>query len=174
MTNKNIIRNFVHQYRKPFNTETIAELTGIETKTVRQSIRTLLNNHEIKCISTQDKLYVCSTRYQSQVGFNQKGKWNYSTQVAEEILNILDSRQYHSIREIANDYGKSRQLVFVYLEALASIGMMDINGSGYKVFTREGILKLGTSIQPGILGRMRKESGIKPKPRMRKTAAKAY
>ena len=161
MTNKNIIRNFVNQYRKPFNIETIAELTGIETKTVGQSIRTLLNNNDVKCISTQDKLYVCSNRYQSHVGFNQKGKWNYSTQVAEEIINMLDSRQYRSIREIANAYGKSRQQVFVYLEALASIGMVGINGSGYKVLSRDGILKLGTFIHPGILGKLRKESGIK-------------
>ena len=174
MTNKNIIRNFVNQYRKPFNIETIAELTGIEAMTVRQSIRTLLNNKEIKCISTQDKLYVCSNRYQSHVGFNQKGKWNYSTQVAEEILNLLDSRQFCSIREIANAYGKSRQLVFVYLEALASIDMAGIDCSGYKVLSKEGILKLGTFIQPGILGKMRIESGIKPKPWMRKTAASAY
>ncbi len=171
MTTIDLIRNFVNQYRKPFNTETIAELTGIETKTVRQSIRTLLANQEIKCISTQDKLYVCSNRYQSCVGFNQKGKWNYSTQVAEEILILLNTRQYRSIREIASDFGKSRQLVFVYLEALASIGMVGINGSGYLVISREGILKLGTFIQSGILGKLRKESGIKPKPRMRKKAA---
>ena len=171
MTNKNIIRNFVNQYRKPFNIETIAELTGIETKTVGQSIRTLLNNNDVKCISTQDKLYVCSNRYQSHVGFNQKGKWNYSTQVAEEILNLLNIKQYHSIREIALDYGKSRQLVFVYMEALASIDMVGIDCSGYKVLSKEGILKLGTYIQPAILGKLRKESGIKPKPRMRKTAA---
>jgi len=174
MTNMDVIRNFVHQYRKPFNTETIAELTGIETKTVKQSIRTLLNDHEIKCISTQDKLYVCCNRYQSQVGFNQKGKWNYSTQVAEEILNMLDSRQFCSIREIASDYGKSRQLVFVYLEALASLGMVGIESNGYKVLSREGILKLGTSIQPGILGKLRIESGIKPKPRINKTTTKSY
>lgn len=159
MTKMGLIRNFVHQYRKPFSTETIAELTGIKAKSIRQSIRTLLANQEIKCISTQDKLYVCSNRYQSQVGFNQKGKWNYSTQVAEEILNILSIKQYRS-REIANDYSKSRQLVFVYLEALASIGMVGINGSGYNVISREGILKLGTFNQPGILGKMRIESGI--------------
>jgi len=161
MTNKIIIRNFVNQYRKPFNTETIAELTGIEARTVSRYIRTLLANQEIKCISTQDKLYVCRTRYQSQVGFNQKGKWNYNTQVAEEILNMLETRQYRSIREIASEYGKSRQLVFVYLEALASIDMVGINTSGYKVLSEDGILKLGTFIQPGILGKLRKESGIK-------------
>jgi len=168
MTHMDIIRNFVHQYRKPFNTETLAELAGIEAKNVRQSIRTLLNNQEIKCISTQDKLYVCSNRYQSQVGFDQKGKWNYSILVAEEILNMLDIKQFRSIREMASVYDKSRQLIFVYLEALASIGMVGIIGSGYKVLSREGILKLGTFIQPGILGKMRIESGIKPKPRTKK------
>ena len=131
----------------------------------------MLINQEIKCISTQGKLYVCSNRYQSQVGFKQKGKWNYNTQVAEEILNLLNIKQYHSIREIALDYGKSRQLVFVYMEALASIDMVGIDCSGYKVLSKEGILKLGTYIQPAILGKLRKESGIKPKPRMRKTAA---
>jgi len=62
MTHNDIILNFVHQYRKPFNTENLAELTGIETETVGQSIRTLLNNNDIKCISTQDKLYVCRNR----------------------------------------------------------------------------------------------------------------
>jgi biotin operon repressor len=168
MTNMDVIRNFVHQYRKPFSTETITELTGIEARTVSRSIRTLLNNQEIKRISTQDKLYVSSNRYQSQVGFNQKGKWNYSTQVAEEILNLLNIKQYHSIREIALDYGKSRQLVFVYMEALASIGMIGINSNGYFNITREGILKMGTFIQPGILGKMRKESGLKPKTRTKK------
>ena len=134
----------------------------------------MLINQEIKCISTQDKLYVSSNRYQSQVGFNQKGKWNYSTQVAEEILILLNTRQFRSIREIANAYGKSRQLVFVYMEALASIDMVGIDCSGYKVLSKEGILKLGTYIQPAILGKLRKESGIKPKPRMRKTAVQAY
>ena len=168
MTNMDVIRNFVHQYRKPFSTETITELTGIEARTLSRSIRTLLNNQEIKCISTQDKLYVSSNRYQSQVGFNQKGKWNYNTQVAEEILNLLNIKQYHSIREIALDYGKSRQLVFVYMEALASIGMIGINSNGYFNITREGILKMGTFIQPGILGKMRKESGLKPKTRTKK------
>lgn len=168
MTAIDIIRNFAYQYRKPFQVETIAELTGIEIKVIRRAIRTLHANHEIKYISRQDKLYVSSNRYQSQVGFHQKGNWKYSTQVAEEILNLLDTKSCRSIREIAHDNGKSRQLVFVYLEAMASIGMIGINSNGYFNITREGILKMGTFIQPGILGKMRKESGLKPKTRTKK------
>lgn len=165
MTAIDIIRNFAYQYRKPFQVETIAELTGIEIKVIRRAIRTLHANNEIKYISSKDRLYVSSKRYQSQVGFNQKGNWKHSTQVAEEILNLLNTKSYRSIREIANDYGKSRQLIFVYLEALASIGMIGINSNGYIIITREDILKLGTFIQPGILGKMRQESGLKPKTR---------
>ena len=82
--------------------------------------------------------------------------------MAEEILNLLDMKRYRSIREIAVAYGKSRQLIFVYLEALASIGMVGINRNLYFTITRELILKLGTFIQPGVLCKMRKESGFKP------------
>ncbi|HNV66854.1 MAG TPA: hypothetical protein PKN60_07010 [Bacteroidales bacterium] len=165
MTAIDIIRNFAYQYRKPFQVETIAELTGIEIKVIRRAIRTLHASNEIKYISRQEKLYVSSKRYQSQVGFQQKGNWYYSTQVAEEILNLLDTKSYRSIREIANAYGKSRQLIFVYLEAMASVGMIGINSNGYFIITREGILKLGTFIQPGILGKMRQESGWIPNTR---------
>ncbi|MDY0151528.1 MAG: hypothetical protein RBS43_04575 [Candidatus Cloacimonas sp.] len=105
MANIGLNRNFVNQYRMPFQAETIAEITGIGIKVIRQSIR-----------------------------------------------------------EIANDYGKSRQVVFVYLEAMASIGMVGIKSYWCFIITREGVLKLGTSIQPGILGNWRNESGIKPKP----------
>jgi len=62
------------------------------------------------------------------VGFNQKGKWNYSILVAEETLNMLDTSQFRYIREIALVFGKSRQLIYVYLEALTSIDVVDING----------------------------------------------
>ncbi|MFA6887763.1 MAG: hypothetical protein WC109_02505 [Syntrophomonadaceae bacterium] len=88
--------------------------------------------------------------------------------MAEEILNLLENRQYRSIREIAVAYGKSRQFIFVYREALASIGMVGINCKGYFTITREEILKLGTFIQPGILGKMHQESGLKPKTRTKK------
>jgi hypothetical protein len=117
-------------------------------------MKVFLTSNEIKFLYPQDRLFVCCNSYQSQVGFHQKGKWNYSTLVAEEILNLLENRQYRSIREIANEYGKSRQLVFVYLEALASIGMVGINCKGYFFITREKNLKLGTFIQPGILGKI--------------------
>lgn len=168
MTAIDIIRNFAYQYTKPFSTESVSEFTRIEIKTVRRVIKRLLNSKEIKFISNIDKIYVQCNRYSSQVGFSQKGNWNYSTQVAEEILNLLSTKSYRSIREIAAAYGKSRQLVFVYLEAMASIGMIGINSNGYFIITREGILKLGTFIQPGILGKMRQESGLKPKTRTKK------
>jgi len=52
-------------------------------------------------------------------------------------------------RKAASDYGNIWQLVFVYLEALASIHMVGSNCNGYTVISREESLKLGTSRQPG-------------------------
>jgi len=165
MTDKEIIRNFAYQYRKPFSAETIAEITAIEIKAINRALKVLLTSNKIKCLSSKDKLYVRSNRYHSQVGFNQKGKWNYGTQIAEEILTLLENKQYRSIREIAKAYGKSRQLIFVYLEALASIGMVGIDSEGYYTISKDRLLNLGIYIQPGILRELRTAAGIKPKSR---------
>lgn len=56
-------------------------------------------------------------------------------------------------------------------ETLCIIILVGINTSGYKVLSKEGILKLGTFIQPDVLKKMRKESDLKPIQMMRKTAA---
>jgi hypothetical protein len=48
--------------------------------------------------------------------------------------------------------------------------MVGIKSNGYFLITREEILKLGTFIQPSILGKMRQESGLKPKTRTKKAA----
>jgi hypothetical protein len=56
-------------------------------------------------------------------------------------------------------------LIFVYLEALASIGMVGIDSEGYYVISMDGLLNLGMYIQPGILLELRDATGIKPKSR---------
>ena len=69
------------------------------------------------------------------------------------------------IRELSAAYGKSRQLIFVYLEALASIGMVGIDNEGYYAISKDRLLNLGRDIQPGILRELRTAAGIKPKSR---------
>jgi len=64
-------------------------------------------------------------------------------------------------------------LFFIDLEALVSISMVGINSNGYFIVTREGILKLGTFTQPGIMGKMRQETGLNPKTRTNKVNIQA-
>jgi hypothetical protein len=58
----------------------------------------------------------------------------------KKILSLLEDKHYISIREISTAYGKSHQLIFVYLEALASIGMVGIDSERYYAIIKDGLL----------------------------------
>lgn len=87
-------------------------------------------------------------------------KWKHDILSAIKLLDLIESKSYHSIRELAKDFGRSKQFVFVYLEALASISLICMNPHGYYIKTRLGIEQLGRYIQPGILGVLKRYSGI--------------
>jgi hypothetical protein len=78
-----------------------------------------------------------------------------------KLLDMIESKSYRSVRELTKDSGRSRQFVFVYLEALASISIIGMNPHGYYIKTRLGIEQLGRYIQPGILGVLKKYSGMR-------------
>ena len=46
-------------------------------------------------------------------------------------MNAIEKGKYSGIRAIAQAIGKSRQWVYIYLEALASIGVVDYRSSRY-------------------------------------------
>ncbi len=71
------------------------------------------------------------------------------------LLDILEHGSYKSIREIAQVIGKSRQWVYIYLEALASIEVVDLRGFIYVVISRQNVPKIGRKVQKGILGQLR-------------------
>ncbi|MDD4439008.1 MAG: hypothetical protein PHS04_13395, partial [Tissierellia bacterium] len=68
---------------------------------------------------------------------------------------ILEQGRYKSIREIAEAIGKSRQWVYIYLEALASLEVVDLRGFIYVVISRQNVPKIGRKVQKGILGLLR-------------------
>jgi len=55
-------------------------------------------------------------------------------------LDILEQGRYKSIRDISQGIGKSRQWVYIYLEAMASIEVIDLRGFIYVVISRLNIL----------------------------------
>ena len=155
MTDKEIVLNFIHQYDRPFNAEVIAHLTSIQADIVDQMLPVLIQSQAIKQIEDSPPIYVRANRYQARIGYQHYKGWTFSIADAHKLLDILERGRYKSIREIALAIGKSRQWVYIYLEAMASIEVIDLRSFIYVVISRQNMPKIGRKVQKGILGQLR-------------------
>ena len=97
-------------------------------------------------------IYVRANRYQARIGYQHYKGWTFSIADAHKLLDILEQGRYKFIRDIAQDIGKSRQWVYIYLEALASIEVVDLRGFIYMAISHQNVAKFGRKGQKGILG----------------------
>jgi len=155
MTDKELILNFVNQYDRPFNAEVIAGLTNVRRDVIEIQLPELIQGQEIKQIEDSPPIYVRANRYQARIGYQHYKGWTFSIADAHRLLDILEQGRYKSIRDIAQTIGKSRQWVYIYLEALASIEVVDLRGYVYVVISRQNVPKIGRKVQKGILGQLR-------------------
>ena len=155
MTDKELILNFISQYDRPFNAELTAQLTNVSRDAVEKLLPELLQSQAIKQIEDSPPIYVRANRYQARIGYQYYKGWTFSIADAHRLLDILEQGRYKSIRDIAQDIGKSRQWVYIYLEALASIGVVDLRHYIYEVISRQNVPKIGRKVQKGILGQLR-------------------
>ena len=155
MTDKELILNFISQYDRPFNAELIAKLTSVSREATEELLPELLQSQAIKQIEESPPIYVRANRYQARIGYQHYKGWTFSITDAHRLLDILEQSRYKSIREIAQAIGKSRQWVYIYLEALASIEVVDLRQHIYVVVSRHNVLKIGRKVQKGILGQLR-------------------
>ena len=155
MADKELIINFVNQYDRPFNAELIAKLTSVSIEETEMLLPELLQSQTIKQIEDDPPIYVRANRYQARIGYQHYKGWTFSIQDAHRLLDILEQGRYKSIREIAQAIGKSRQWVYIYLEALASIEVVDLRQYIYVVISRQNVPKIGRKVQKGILGKLR-------------------
>jgi len=155
MTDKELILNFISQYDRPFNTELTSQLTNVSRDAVDKLFPELIQGQAIKQIEDDPPIYVRANRYQARIGYQHYKGWTFSIAEAHKLLDILEQGRYRSIREIAQKIGKSRQWVYIYLEALASIEVVDLRGFIYVVVSRQNVPKIGRKVQKGILGQLR-------------------
>ncbi|MCB5261672.1 MAG: hypothetical protein LHW64_08520 [Candidatus Cloacimonetes bacterium] len=155
MTDKELILNFVSQYDRPFNAEVMAQMTSISMGTIERLLTEMLQSQAIKQIEDRPPIYVRANRYQARIGYQHYKGWTFSIADAHNLLDILEQGRYKSIRDIAQVIGKSRQWVYIYLEALASIEVIDLRGFIYVVISRQNVPKIGRRVQKGILGQLR-------------------
>jgi len=155
MTDKELILNFINQYDRLFNAELISKLTCVSREAIENLLPELLQSQAIKQIEDDPPIYVRANRYQARIGYQHYKGWTFSIADAHKLLDILEQGRYKSIREIALVIGKSRQWVFIYLEALASIEVVDLRSFIYVVISRQNVPKIGRKVQKGILGQLR-------------------
>lgn len=155
MTDKELILNFISQYDRLFNAELISKLTSVNIEVTEKLLPELLQSQAIKQIEDCPPIYVRANRYQARIGYQHYKGWTFSIADAHRLLDILEQGRYKSIREIAQVIGKSRQWVYIYLEALASIEVVDLRGYIYIVISRQNVPKIGRKVQKGILGQLR-------------------
>ena len=157
-----LVRNFVSQYRRPFSVDTIASYTGISTKRLKPIIDMLIIEQQIKVVSTDpEQIYVKANRY---LGIYEKthdhNRWNFDPDKAMILINEISRAKHTGIRSIAKNIGKSRQWVYVYLEALASIGLIDRVDGCYEVTSLDKLLTIGLNLKKGILRSMYNNTNI--------------
>ncbi len=148
MKTEKLILNFVRQYRKPFSAETAASFTNVDREELEPVLTNLLAEGMIKLIS--EGIYVKANRYNPTVCYRQKGTWNFHPQSAAHLLDLIEKGNYTSIRKITDDFPRSRQWVYVYLEALASIDVIGFDEK-YYVKSRARLKDLGKVVNRGIL-----------------------
>lgn len=155
MTDEELIINFVSQYNKPFNEETIAKFTNLGISIITQQIPELIVKQVIKQIEDNPPIYVKANRFQARIGYQHYRGWTFNLADAHRLLDVLEQGRYQSIREIAQTVDKSRQWVYIYLEALASIEVVDLRQFTYMVISRKNVPKIGRSVKKGILHDLR-------------------
>ena len=155
MKDKELILNFISQYDRLINAELIAKLTSVSIEATEKLLPELLQSQAIKQIEDSPPIYVRANRFQARIGYQHYKGWTFSIADAHKLLDILEHGSYKSIREIAQAICKSRQWVYIYLEALASIEVVDLRQHVYVVISRQNVPKIGRKVQKGILGQLR-------------------
>jgi hypothetical protein len=152
---REIIENFIYQYTRPFTVEVVAEMTALEIGKVKPIIKKLIADKTLKYIDASEGIMVRNNRFNPVVCYQQKGSWRFDPAAASALLDLIEKGKFSSIRSVAVACGRSRQWAFVYMEALASMGLLGMRDYVYVVLGRENICEIGKVIKPGILGELR-------------------
>lgn len=154
MTTSDLVYNFVSQFNKPFDLNIISNMIDREPDEVREVLVVLLTAEKIRLVDPEQGIYVRNNRYLTSVCYHQKGNWQFDPIAASALLDHIEQEKYFTIREVAKDFPRSRQWVYVYLEALASIGILSYSADGYKIETRENLKDIGKRVIKGAINQI--------------------
>ncbi|MDP2174002.1 MAG: hypothetical protein Q8J62_09535 [Candidatus Cloacimonadaceae bacterium] len=150
-----LVENFIDHYNKPFSAEMVAALIQRDIRDIDPVLDSLLTENRIKLISQSERIFARANRYNAQIGYQHYKGWTFDPGAAHQLLDVLEQGKYKSIRDIAQAVGRSRQWVYIYLEALASIEVVDLRNYVYVVISRKNVPKIGRKVIKGILKMLR-------------------
>lgn len=165
MSPQELINRFITQYKRPFSRDTICGMTGVAKATATRQMRMLEQEGKIRCISPKGALYVYLHRYDFRVVSSHKATWTFGLHECKKLIEIISTNQIKSIRQLAEFCGKSRQWVYLYLEAMASVDVIVMDQDGYCLHKPENLRLVGSKINKGILGELRIKADIPEKQR---------
>jgi hypothetical protein len=158
MNEREIFANFVSQYRKPFDAEAVTMTTGIPASLVNQLLREFVTHERIKCLCEgANPIYVRFNRYDVRLSAPH-GLCVYPEKAAD-LLTIIEAGNYHSVRELAKAVGKSRQWVYLYLEAMMTVGVVKVVDGYYVAGDKSRLRLVGSQIDKGIIYRVKGRAG---------------
>lgn len=165
MTQQDLVRRFVNQFRRPFNQKTVCDMTGVSLAIVNEEMRKMHCEGDIKRICQDEEIYVYAHRYDFKLANTQSHKLDFSKMECGKLLKLIASQKIGSIRQLASIYGRSRQWIYLYLEAMASVKVIGMDQSRYCVLNPQNIPMVGSIVIKGILRELRKQAEMPPKQR---------
>lgn len=152
-TAADLVDNFIRQYRKPFDLDTITNLVGVSKRLIKARMEELLAEGEIR--QPEPGIYVANIRpIYNCIEVNGQS-WSYKKDVAKALLEELEKQDHSSLRSIAQAMGVSRQYAYMYMLALGSLKMIGWNGKRWYATGRGEISMIGCKIEKGCLAWMK-------------------
>lgn len=146
------IENAVEIMQRPYTAEMIAAMIDAPLEAVQAELNNLAKAGRVKEV---DGVYLTCRPAAQTIG-----RWCFDQALARQMLQVIRKKRIVSVRALADEVGYSRQYAYLYMEALASLGVLkwDSEKGRYvaKKTVRNSILHtLGVDVKKGILGKMR-------------------
>lgn len=146
------IENAVEIMQRPYTAEMIAAMIEAPVAAVQAELDRLEAAGRVKAV---DGVYL--TCRPAALSVNKR---RFDQALARQMLQVIREKRIASVRALADEVGYSRQYAYLYMEALASLGVLkwDAEKSRYvakKTVRNSTLHTLGVGVKKGILGKMK-------------------
>jgi hypothetical protein len=153
------IENATAILQRPYTAEMLAGMIEAPLEAVQAELEKLAKAGRVKEV---DGVYLTCRPAAQTIG-----RWCFDQVLAKQMLQVIRKKRITSVRGLAKQVGYSRQYAFLYMEAMASIGLIRWDGESGRYVAKRGadnqpLHALGIQVKKGILGEMK--YGVRRKP----------